>query len=156
MKICRFFSVCLTVGWIHICAATAITEIKTINAPKPEGSYSQGLSINLSQAENLVFVGGQIAKNPLTGEIIQNDIRAATNQTMDNIEAVLREAGSDWEHVVRMDVFLKDYDRDWDAMNEEYGKRFPNKVYPARQTVGVHMDSSLLIEMSCIAIVPKK
>lgn len=150
---------CLLVGWTGLCSAATQTPIKKIdtpNAPKALGAYSQALSVDLSKAKNLVFVCGQVAINPVTGKMIEEDIRAATNQTLDNVEAILKAAGSDWQYVVRMDVFLKHFDRDWDAMNEEYAKRFANGVYPARQTVGVHMDPDTLVEISCIAIVPKK
>jgi 2-iminobutanoate/2-iminopropanoate deaminase len=70
----------------------------------------------------------------------QSDIHSATNQTLDNVQAILRAAGSDWKYVVRMDVFLQHFDRDWDGMNEEYAKRFTDSIFPARQTVGVKMD----------------
>lgn len=93
--------------------------------------------------------------DPKTGIMIEDSIQSATKQTLDNVEAILKEAGSDWEYVVRMDVFLQNFDRDWDGMNEEYSKRFTNGIFPARQTVGVSMDNNTLVEISCIAIVPK-
>lgn len=136
---------------------TPIQKIDTANAPKALGAYSQALSVDLENTKNLIFVCGQVAIDPKTGKMNEDDIHSATNQTLDNIEAILKEAGSDWKYVVRMDVFLQSerFDADWDGMNEEYAKRFPDGIFPARQTVGVHMDANTLVEISCIAIVPK-
>jgi 2-iminobutanoate/2-iminopropanoate deaminase len=146
--------VLMLASWVGI-SASPIEKIDTNNAPKALGAYSQAISIDLEKTKNLVFVCGQVAINPKTGKMIDSDIRSATNQTLDNVEAILKAAGSDWQYVVRMDVFLQNFDQDWDSMNEEYAKRFTNGVYPARQTVGVHMDADTLVEISCIAIVPK-
>ena len=132
-----------------------IQKIDTDAAPKALGAYSQALSVDLENTKNLVFVCGQVPLNPKTGKMVESDIRTATNQALDNVEAILKAAGSDWKYVVRSDVFLQHFDRDWDGMNEEYAKRFPNRVFPARQTVGVKMDDDTLVEISCIAIVPK-
>ena len=74
-------------------------------------------------------------------------------QTLDNIGVLLKAAGSDWKYVINMEVFLKDF-KDWDGINEEYAKRFPNNIYPARHTVQVGMDNR--IEIACQAWVPNK
>jgi 2-iminobutanoate/2-iminopropanoate deaminase len=132
-----------------------IQRIETPHAPQAFGAYSQALSVDLDSTKKLVFVSGQVPIDPKTGKMIENDIRLATNQTLDNIEAILKAAGSDWKYVVRMDVFLQNVDRDWVGMNEEYAKRFPSGIYPARQTVEVKMDDHTLVEISCIAIVPR-
>jgi len=149
---------CFCAGWISVCAAstTPIQKIETTNAPKALGAYSQAISVDLENTKNLIFVCGQVAIDPKTGIMIEDNIQSATRQTLDNVEAILKAAGSDWEYVVRMDVFLQNFDRDWDGMNEEYSKRFTNGIFPARQTVGVRMDDNTLVEISCIAIVPKK
>lgn len=131
-----------------------IQKIETVNAPKAFGAYSQAISVDLEKTKNLVFVSGQVPIDPQTGKMIENNIHAATNKTLDNVEAILKAAGSDWPYVVRMDVFLQDVNRDWEGMNEEYAKRFPNGIFPARQTVGVPLDANTLVEISCIAIVP--
>lgn len=151
------FIYCLTVlaGIGSSCFAGPTHKIETPKAPKALGAYSQGLSIDLENTKNLIFVSGQVAINPLTGQMIEDNIHNATNQTLDNVEAILKEAGSDWKYVVRMDVFLQNFDRDWDGMNEEYSKRFSDGTFPARQTVGVKMDDNTLVEISCIAIIPK-
>lgn len=130
----------------------AINYIETQNAPKSLGAYSQGVAVDLSKGK-LVFVSGQIANDPKTGKLFENDIKVATRQTFSNIKAILEAAGTDLQHVVRMDVFLKDFN-DWDGMNEEYIKYFKPGQFPARQTVQVGMENR--IEISCIAVVPKK
>lgn len=145
----------LLICWINFCSANPIQKIDTPHAPKALGAYSQAINVDLEKTKNLVFVCGQVAIDPKTGKMIEDNIHSATNQTLDNIEAILKAAGSDWKYVVRMDVFLQNFDRDWDGMNEEYSKRFPEGVYPVRQTVGVSMDDNTLVEISCIAIVPK-
>lgn len=112
---------------------------------------SQAIAVDIQKTKKLLFVSGQVALDPVTGKELENDIQTATKRTMDNIEAILKEAGSDWKYVVRVDVFLRDLN-DWEGMNEVYGTYFPNGVFPARQTVGVNMVNR--IEMSCIAVVP--
>lgn len=152
------FSTLTFICLITVCFAeteTPIQKIDTPNAPKVFGAYSQALKVNLEKTKDLVFVCGQVAVDPKTGKMVEDSIESATNQTLDNVEAILKAAGTDWQHVVRMDVFLLDFDRDWDGMNAEYSKRFPHGIYPVRQTVGVHMDANTLVEISCIAIVPK-
>ncbi len=128
-----------------------IQKIQAAKAPTPVGNYSHAISVDLQKTKNLVFLAGQVALNPKTGELMEDDIATATRQILDNMEAILKAAGSSWEYVTRVDVFLRDYN-DWAGMNEEYAKRFPNGVFPARQTVEVGMD--FRIEMSCIAVVP--
>lgn len=153
----RFMAlVYFTIGVVNVCfAGDLIKKIETAQAPKPFGAYSQAISIDLESTKNLVFVSGQVPIDPKTGKMVEGEIRSATNQTLDNIAAILKAAGSDWQYVVRTDVFLKNPERDWTGMNEEYAKRFSGAL-PSRQAVGVHLDEHTLIEMSCIAIVPKK
>lgn len=129
-----------------------VKNIVTENAAKPLGSYSQATSVDPAGGK-LLYVSGQVAINPKTGKLLEGDIRTATRQTLDNIEAILRAAGSDWKYVVNMEVFLKDFN-DWDGMDEEYAKRFPNKIYPARHTVQVGMENR--IEIACVALIPKR
>jgi 2-iminobutanoate/2-iminopropanoate deaminase len=128
----------------------AIEYIKTEDAPASTGPYSQGTILDLSKGK-LVFVSGQSEDDPKTGKLHNENIAAATNQTLDNIEAILKAAGTDLSHVVKMDVYLKDMN-DWPAMNKEYIKRYPNGTYPAR--VAVQALNGYLIEISCIAFVP--
>lgn len=155
-----FYYIALSIGCISTCFSSAcfaspIEKIDSPNAPKALGAYSQAIAVDLENTKRLIFVAGQVAIDPKTGKMEEENIQKATKRTLDNIEAILHSAGSDWKYVVRMDVFLLDFDRDWDGMNEEYLKRFPDGVFPARQTVGVKMDDNTLVEISCIAIVPK-
>lgn len=129
---------------------TAISYIKTEDAPAPFGAYSQGVSVN-AQNGKLIFVAGQVAKDPKTNKTIENDIQLATRQTLNNIETILKAAGSDLNHVVRIEVFLRDL-KDWRGMNTEYAKHFTDGHFPARQAVQVGIVDR--IEMSCIAYVP--
>ena len=129
-----------------------VNNVETVNAAKPLGAYSQGTVVDLTGGK-LLYVSGQVAIDPKTGKLLEGDIRTATKQTLDNIQAILKAAGSDWKYVVNMEVFLKDFN-DWDGMNEVYAQRFPNKIYPARHTVQVGMENR--IEIACVAFIPKK
>ncbi len=129
-----------------------VKNIETQNAPKAIGAYSQATSVDVSQGK-LLYVSGQIAQDPKTGKLLEDDIHTATRQTLDNVQAILKAAGSDWKYVVSVEVFLKDF-KDWEGMNEEYVKRFPNKIYPARHAVQVGMENR--IEIACVALIPKK
>lgn len=125
-------------------------KIETLNAPKALGPYSQGVFVNGGNI--LIFVSGQLPIDPKTGKLIEGDIKALTKQVIDNLEAVLMEAGSRLDLVVRSDVFLKDL-KDFAAMNEEYAKRFTGKIAPARQTIQVaDLPMGSPIEISCIAV----
>lgn len=129
-----------------------LRDIVTTAAPKPEGAYSQATLVDLSKGK-ILYISGQVATDPKTGKLLEGDIKTATRQTLDNIETLLKAAGSDWKYVINMEVYLKDF-KDWDGMNEEYAKRFPNKIYPARHSVQVGMDNR--IEIACQALVPNK
>lgn len=138
------------------CFSNPIERMETADAPTPMGAYSQIVSVDLEQTKKLIFVSVQFAMDPKTGLMVGNDMHAATNRTLDNMEAILKKAGSGWEYVVRMDVFLLNYNEEnWAAMNQEMGKRFKGKAYPVRQTIGAKMDDDSPVQMSCIAIVPK-
>ena len=126
-----------------------LKKIETQKAPKALGPYSQAIALNVTQG--LIFVSGQLPIDPETGKLIAGDIKALTKQVIDNLEAILNEAGSRLEFVVRTEVFLLDL-KDFAAMNEEYSRRFSGKATPARQTIqvaGLPMNSP--IEISCIA-----
>jgi 2-iminobutanoate/2-iminopropanoate deaminase len=113
---------------------------------------SQDIKVKMTEISEMVFVSGQVALNPVTYQEEEETVERAVDRTMDTIEAILKEAGSDWQYVVRMDVFLKDPE-DFAEMAKAYGKRFPNGFFPVRQTVGVNMVNR--VEISCIAVVPK-
>lgn len=126
--------------------------IETDRAPKAIGPYSQG--VILPAAKQLVFVSGQLPREPKDGQLVSGDIRNQTNLVIDNIEAILEEAGSSLEHVVRVEIFLKDLKGDFQAVNEVYAQRFVGVPTPARQTVQVsELPAGSPIEISCIAYV---
>lgn len=130
----------------------AIQDIKTPDAPASMGPYSQGTSVDLRQGK-LLFVSGSSEDDPKTGQLHNESIEAATNQALNNVEAVLKAAGTSWENVVRVEVYLNDIN-EWAEMNKEYKKRFPNGIYPAR--TGVQAPNGFRIEIACVAFIPYK
>lgn len=119
--------------------------IKTDNAPKAIGPYSQAVC-----AGNFVFLSGQLPLNPQTGEIIGDDVKTQTKQVLENVQAVLMAAGSSLNQAVKVGVFLKNMN-DFAAMNEIYAKYFGESV-PARVTVEVaRLPKDVLVEIDAIA-----
>lgn len=120
--------------------------INTTNAPAPIGPYSQAIA-----AGNFVFVSGQIPSNPSTGEIVSGDIKAETKQVMENIKAVLSEAGVGFSNIVKTTIFLTDM-QSFGQVNEVYGTYFTDQ-FPARETVQVSaLPKNVNVEISVIAI----
>ena len=120
--------------------------INTTQAPAPIGPYSQAIA-----AGNFVFVSGQIPSNPSTGEIVSGDIKAETKQVMENIKAVLSEAGVGFSSIVKTTIFLTDM-QSFAQVNEVYGTYFTDQ-FPARETVQVSaLPKSVNVEISVIAI----
>lgn len=119
--------------------------INTNNAPEAIGPYSQGVIVG-----DFVYTSGQIPLNPVTGELV-TDIKLATNQSMENIKAILEEAGTSLNNVVKTSIFLKDLN-DFEAVNEVYGTYFiENK--PARSCVQVaKLPKDAVIEIEAIAV----
>ncbi|CAN5397761.1 RidA family protein [soil metagenome] len=151
LKIALFFMFALFATTTYAKTVDPITNITTDQAAKSEGPYSQGTLVDLQKGK-LLFISGQIP-NDKTGKLHDETIQTATRYTLNNIKAILKAAGSDWKYVVRMDVVMKDIN-EWDKMNEEYKKQFPNGIYPARQSVQAVIDER--IRISCIAYVPNK
>jgi 2-iminobutanoate/2-iminopropanoate deaminase len=121
------------------------TIINTPNAPAPIGPYSQSVMTG-----NLLFVSGQIAIDPKTGNIEAKDAAAETTRVMQNIEAILRQAGLDFSHVVKTTIFLSDMSL-FTIVNEVYGKYFSDH-FPARETVAVKaLPKMVNVEISVIA-----
>ncbi|NII24163.1 RidA family protein [Pseudoflavitalea sp. X16] len=119
--------------------------INTSNAPAPIGPYNQAVQIG-----GLLFISGQIAINPATGNIEAIDVIGETHQVMHNLKAVLAEAGMDFSHVVKTTIFLSDMSL-FAAVNEVYGKYFQND-FPARETVAVKgLPKNVNVEISMIA-----
>lgn len=119
--------------------------IETTQAPSPIGPYSQAVSFN-----NIVFLSGQIAIDPTSGALIMDSIEEETEQVMQNIAAVLKEAGSDFDNVIKCSIFLSDMNN-FSVVNEVYGKYFP-KNPPARECVQVSvLPKNVNVEISVIA-----
>ncbi len=104
--------------------------ISTKKAPAALGAYSQAIKIG-----DLLFTSGQIPLDPATGELISDDIKKATERSMENLKAVLEEAGTSFEKVVKTVIFIKDMN-DFAAVNEVYAKYFKENP-PARSCVQV-------------------
>ena len=119
--------------------------INTNNAPEAIGPYSQGVIVG-----DFVYTSGQIPLNPATGELV-TDIKLATKQSMENIKAILEEAGTSLNNVVKTSIFLKDLN-DFEAVNEVYGTYFiENK--PSRSCVQVaKLPKDAVIEIEAIAV----
>lgn len=118
--------------------------ISTKNAPSAIGPYSQGIKVG-----DMIFTSGQIPVNPATGEIV-TEIKAATKQSLENVKAILEEAGSSLDKVVKVVVFIKDMN-DFAAVNEVYGEYFSDNK-PARSCVEVaRLPKDCLIEIEAIA-----
>lgn len=121
--------------------------IQIPNAPAPVGPYSQAIL-----AGGMLFVSGQIPLNPGTGQLEMSTIEQATHRVMKNIEALLSEAGLNFENVVKTSIFLKDLN-DFQAVNAVYASYFQG-LPPARETVEVaRLPLDVTIEISCIALV---
>jgi 2-iminobutanoate/2-iminopropanoate deaminase len=124
-----------------------VKKILTNKAPIPVGHYSQGIVHN-----GLVFVSGQLAINPETGEPVTDSIKAQTERCLRNIEAILLEANSDLNHVLKFTIFVSDESL-WGAVNETY-KRILGEHKPARAIIPVgKFRGDFLIEIEAIAAV---
>jgi 2-iminobutanoate/2-iminopropanoate deaminase len=117
----------------------------TDRGPKPIGPYSQAI-----KAGGLVYLSGQVALDPKSGELVGADIRQQTERVVENIKGILEAAGVNLHHVLKTTVFLKDMN-DFAAMNEVYGRYF-TAAPPARSTVQVsRLPKDALVEIEVIA-----
>ncbi|GAA8376936.1 RidA family protein [Helicobacter pylori] len=115
-------------------------------APKAIGPYSQAIATN-----DLVFISGQLGIDASTGEFKGADIHSQTTQSMENIKAILKEAGLGMDSVVKTTILLKSLD-DFSVVNEIYGSYF-KEPYPARATFQVaKLPKDALVEIEAIAI----
>jgi 2-iminobutanoate/2-iminopropanoate deaminase len=120
--------------------------VATARAPKAIGPYSQAI-----RANGFVFCSGQIALDPATNQLLEGDVVAQTERVLKNLTAVLQEAGSSLENVVKTTVFLKSMG-DFAAMNETYAKFFTHNP-PARSTVeAARLPKDVLVEIDVIAL----
>ncbi len=120
--------------------------INTPKAPAPIGPYNQAVL-----ADNTLYISGQIPMDPATGELISGDIQLETKQCMENIRAILEEAGMGFDQVVKASIFVKDM-RQFAQINEAYGKYLDSESAPARETVDVaNLPKYVNVEISMIA-----
>jgi 2-iminobutanoate/2-iminopropanoate deaminase len=120
--------------------------IFTKNAPAPIGPYNQAI-----QQNKTVYVSGQIAINPTTGNLEIDDLQQETHLVMKNLGAVLTESGMNYSNIVKCSIFLSDMGS-FGIVNEVYGSYFTEN-FPARETVEVAcLPKNVNVEISCIAV----
>lgn len=123
-----------------------VKTLHTDKAPAAVGPYSQATEVN-----GFIFTSGQIPLVPETGELVSDDIKKATARSLDNIKAILEEAGSSLDKVLKVNIFLDDIN-DFAAVNEVYAEYF-NTHKPARSCVEVaNLPKKALIEIEAIAV----
>ena len=121
--------------------------VSTAGAPKAIGPYSQGVIAN-----GFLFTAGQVALDPDKGELVPGGIAEQTTRALENLRAILKQAGSDFSQVVKTTVFLVDM-ADFTPMNEIYGRAF-GQHRPARSTVAVAaLPRGARVEIEVIAAV---
>lgn len=123
------------------------TVINTANAPAPIGPYSQAIVAN-----GVLYTSGQIAIVPSSGALHIDEIRAETEQVLENVKAVVEAAGYAMSDVVKCSIFLSDMDN-FPHVNEVYAKYFNGDSPPARETVQVaRLPKNVNVEISVIAV----
>lgn len=121
--------------------------IHTPDAPEAIGPYSQA-----TVHDGVIYCSGQIGLVPGTGEFVGDRVEKQAEQVMKNLKAVLEEAGSGFDKVLKCSIFLADMS-DFATVNEIYGRRFPDNP-PARETVAVKtLPKNCKVEVSCIAYI---
>ena len=121
-------------------------EIRTDGAAAPAGPYSQGMRVG-----NLVFTAGMGPLDPDTGQVVGDTIEEQTELTIDNLVAVLEEAGTSLDHAVKATVHLQDLG-DFAAFNRVYERRFGDPR-PVRTTVGSNL-LGIMVEIDLVAVIP--
>lgn len=122
--------------------------VQTNQAPSPVGPYNQAVI-----AGNLLFISGQIAIVPSSGELMMDDIEAETHQVMKNLQAILAKAGASFEDVVKCSVFVKDMHL-YGRINAVYATYFDEDTAPARELVEVsNLPKFVNVEISAIAVI---
>ena len=121
--------------------------ITTQKAAAPIGPYNQAVKFG-----NILYTSGQIAIDSSTGDLVQSDIKAETKQCMENLKAILDEAGFSFENVVKTSIFIADMHQ-FSEINDVYGSYFDDKTAPARETVEVaNLPKFVNVEISMIAM----
>lgn len=122
------------------------TTIESKQAPAPIGPYSQAV-----KSGNLVFLSGQIALDPTTGELVMDTLENETHRVMNNIREVLSAAGCSFDDVIKTSIFLSDMNH-FARVNAVYGSYFSGS-FPARETVQVAgLPKNVNVEISVIAV----
>ena len=122
--------------------------IKTDKAPAPIGPYNQAIKTG-----NMIFISGQIAINPATGELETGDLETETKLVMENLKAILTEASCTFENVIKTSIFISDMNN-FAKINEIYDTYFQAETAPARETVEVaNLPKFVNVEISAIAVV---
>jgi 2-iminobutanoate/2-iminopropanoate deaminase len=124
------------------------TVITSSKAPAPVGPYSHAVHVN-----NMLFLSGQVCKDPVTGELLMESIETETKQVMANLQAILAEAGMDFSHVVKTSIFLTNLNN-FSRVNAIYATYFDALVgFPARETVEVsRLPLDVSVEISMVAV----
>ncbi|HEU4453565.1 MAG TPA: RidA family protein [Longimicrobium sp.] len=123
-----------------------LRTIHTDQAPEAIGPYSQAVVAN-----GFVFTAGQVAFHPSSMAIVEGDVAAQTERVMENLQAILKAAGSDLSAVVKTTVFLRDMN-DFAAMNEVYGRWF-GEHKPARSTVqAARLPRDVAVEIEAVGV----
>ncbi len=121
--------------------------IKTDKAPAPIGPYNQAVSTG-----NMLYISGQIALNPETNELETSELQQETTRVMQNLKAILAEAGMNFENVIKTSIFISDMNN-FAKINEVYGSYFNAETAPARETVEVaNLPKFVNVEISAIAV----
>ncbi|MBC6994499.1 Rid family detoxifying hydrolase [Neolewinella lacunae] len=124
------------------------TIINTPHAPAPVGPYNQAILHN-----GVLYVSGQIALDPATGELRTGDIETETRLVLDNLGAILQAAGTDYANVLKCSVFVSDIEN-FGRINAVYSTYFAEDTAPARELVEVaNLPKYVNVEISCIAAV---
>jgi 2-iminobutanoate/2-iminopropanoate deaminase len=120
--------------------------INTKNAPAPIGPYNQAILAN-----DTLYISGQVCIEAATGNLKNRDIQDETHQVMQNLKAILQEAGMSFSNVVKTTIFITDMNR-FSEINEVYGKYFDGD-FPARETVQISaLPKAVNVEISMIAV----
>ena len=126
---------------------TPLEVIHTDKAPKAIGPYSQAIRVG-----SFIHTAGQVALDPVTGQLVEGGIEAQTRQALQNLSHVLEAAGSSLRHVVKTTVFMKDIG-EFAQMNTLYGEMF-GEHKPARSTVQMTaLPRGAAVEIECVAVV---
>ena len=124
-----------------------IDRIETPNAPKPAGHYSQGVVHN-----RILYVSGQLSIDPKTGERKLGSIEEQTEQALNNVHGIIQAAGSDWDRVLKMTLYVADINL-WDAVNKVY-IRVLGEHRPARAVIPTGpLHHGFLIEIDAVAAI---